>query len=254
MELIADLHIHTLVSTHASATLGEMMGQARKLGLRALAVTDHGVAMPDSPHSWYFHTLLRQPGLIDGDFLLLKGVEANAIRADGALDMEEGYLQALDWVIVSLHRNCIPYMGVEETTALWLHIAENPFVDMIGHAEQRQYPFEFDRVTKAFAANNKVVELNANSPVSRPGNEAETRELMLACKRNGTRIAVCSDAHSIYEVGNWGWAVELLREIDFPEERIINSSLERLADELARHGRPVAQTARELAAAENHQG
>lgn len=247
MQLIADLHTHTLVSSHAYSTMHEMVERAQQIGLRALAITDHGIAMPDSPHPWYFNTLVRQPALIWDDFLLLKGVEANVIRPDGALDMEEGFLRGLDWVIASLHKNCIPYMGREEVTNLWLRIAENPYVDMIGHAEQRQYDFEYDRVAKAFTANNKVVELNANSPVSRPGNEEYAKRLMLACKQNGTKIAVCSDAHSLFEVGSWSWALDLLDEIGFPEERVINSSLQRLADELEVHGRFVAKAARELA-------
>lgn len=248
MNLVADLHTHTLVSSHAYSTLQEMTTRARELGLAALAITDHGVAMPDSPHPWYFNTLVRQPSLLGEDFLLMKGVEANAIRGDGRLDMEEEVLRELDWVIVSLHKNCIPYMGFEETTDLWLRVAQNPLVDMIGHAEQRQYPFDYDRVARAFAESGKVVELNVNSPVSRPGNEANTRELMLACKRNGTQIAVCSDAHSLFEVGRWGWTLDLLEELDFPEERVVNSSMGRLAAVLEQHGRPVAALAKLLAA------
>ena len=42
-------------------------------------------------------------------------------------------------------------------------MAENPYVDIIGHSEQENYRYDYDLVTKAFARNHKVVELNGNS-------------------------------------------------------------------------------------------
>lgn len=247
IHLVADLHTHTLVSSHAFSTLNEMISRAQELGLCALAVTDHGLDMPDAPHPWYFSNLLNQPNFPKDRFLLLKGVEANAVGKRGVLDMEDELLKKLDWVIVSLHRKCVPYLSKAEATDLWLRVAENPSVDMIGHAEQRQYYFDYDRVTKAFTAAGKVVELNANSPVSRPGNEEYARELMLACKENGTQIAVNSDAHSLFDLANWNWALDLLAEIEFPSEQVVNSSMHRLAALLKEHGRPIAMQAEELA-------
>ena len=50
MKIIADTHTHTIASTHAYSTLLENVGYAKKAGLRAIAITDHGPAMPDAPH------------------------------------------------------------------------------------------------------------------------------------------------------------------------------------------------------------
>ena len=55
--IIADLHTHTLASTHAYSSLTEMVRAASERGLYAIAITDHGKAMPGSPRDWYF----RQP-------------------------------------------------------------------------------------------------------------------------------------------------------------------------------------------------
>lgn len=247
MKLVADLHTHTCVSTHAFSTMEEMAGQAHKLGLRALAVTDHAPGMPDSPHPWYFSGLLRLPDIVQGgELLLLKGVEANVLDTGGALDMEQKMLQKLDWVIVSIHGNLVDPLSCEEATQLWLNVAENPYVDMIGHSEQRQYLYDYDRVTKAFADKGKVVELNANSIVSRKGNQDNLRELALACKKNGTLVAVNSDAHSIYNLGNEAHVLKMLREIDFPQELVVNASLQRLQAVLQSHGRGIAQRAAEF--------
>lgn len=246
MKIIADLHTHTSVSTHALSTLNEMVAQAQVLGLKTIAITDHAPAMPDAPHPWYFNSLLRLPHTLPNGFLLLKGVEADVVDLQGTLDMDTHLLKKMDWVIVSMHQGCIAPMGFEQATALWLKIAENPLVDMIGHSEQEQFLYDYEYVTKAFAANNKVVEINANSPLVRPRNEENMRRLALACKNNGTKIAVNSDAHSIFGLGNADTVLPLLQEIDFPEELIINSSVRQLAEELERHGKPVASLVRQL--------
>ena len=49
MQMIADLHTHTLCATHAYNTFTEMAAAAKEIGYCALAVTDHAPAMPDSP-------------------------------------------------------------------------------------------------------------------------------------------------------------------------------------------------------------
>lgn len=237
----ADLHTHTVASTHAFSTMDEMIRMAMKLGYGALAVTDHAPAMPDAPHRWYFNNLTRQPDMIDDYFLFLKGVEANVVNHDGTLDLDPVKMAALDWVIASLHASCIETPDYGQATNLWLRVAENPLVDMIGHSEQACYLYDYDRVTKAFAANHKVVEMNANSAISRPGNEHNLRKLAFFCMKNGTKIAVNSDAHSIYEMNNQAHILAMLQEIKFPENHIINTSTELLIQELALHGKDIVK-------------
>ena len=241
MKLVADLHTHTLASSHAFSTLNEMVDRARSLGYKGMAVTDHAVTMPDSPHEWYFCNITSLPTVLEDGFLLLKGIEANVLDTDGRLDMDEDLFKRLDWVIASLHSKCIRPLNYEEATALWLNVAKNPYVDMIGHSEERRWQYDYDRVIPVFAQNNKVVELNANSPRVRTGNEENLRRLMLCCKRHGAKIALNSDAHSTYNLGELDWALALLEEIEFPEELVVNSSMQRLRKELELHGRPVAR-------------
>ena len=239
MNIALDLHTHTLVSTHAFSTMGEMIAQAKQLGLQGMAVTDHGIGTPDSPHEWHFSCLPRLPDILPDGFWLLKGVEANAMDAQGTLDMPEKIRKNLDWVIVSLHTALMPSLTFEEATALWLRVAETPYVDMIGHSEQKEFYYDYDLVTKAFAKHNKVVEFNANSPIARKGNEKNMRELAFFCKKNGAKVAVNSDAHSIYDLGNYENVLPILREVDFPEERVVNRSVPRFLEELKLHGRKI---------------
>ena len=47
--IIADLHTHTIASTHAYSTVTEMVQAAAAKGLYALAITDHARTMPGAP-------------------------------------------------------------------------------------------------------------------------------------------------------------------------------------------------------------
>ncbi len=243
MKIIADLHTHTNVSNHAFNTLTEMAGRAGELGLYALAVTDHAPSMPDSPHPWYFYNLKRLPEKVEGVWLL-KGAETNVRGVDGTLDFTPEELARLrfDWVIASIHSITVgaDRLTEDEATRLWLNVAENPYVDCIGHSESGAYRYDYDAVAKVFAEKGKVVEMNANSANVRPGNEQNMRELALACKRHGTLLAVNSDAHSIYQLGVFDTVLPMLEEIHFPLEQIVNSSREALLHVLQAHKKPIA--------------
>ena len=236
--IIADLHTHTLASSHAFNTVTEMARAAREMGYRALAITDHAPAMPDSPH--IFYNLLKLPDVMEG-IPVLKGAEANVLDTEGTLDLPVELRASMDWVIASIHGDCLPgALSVEQATHLWLKIAADPTVDMIGHSEQAEHVYDYERVARAFAEHHKVVELNGNSWAVRPQGAANMKALALACKKAGCPIAVNSDAHSIYHLqAGVGHLLSLLEEIDFPEELVINSSWQRLLRELELHNKPV---------------
>lgn len=243
MKIIADLHTHTLASNHAFSTLHEMITQAAALGHFAMAVTDHGPGMPDAPHPWYFYSLKLLPRNINGVWLL-RGAECSVRDCEGTLDFTPEELEAhqLDWVIASIHGDMLQgHPSYDDLTRLWLNVAQNPYVDMIGHSESRRYEYDYDLVTKVFAANNKVVEMNANSAVVRPGSEEHLKRLALACKKNGAKIAVNSDAHCLYSLGCVDPVLHMLQEIDFPQNRIINLTKESFLAHLHTRGKRIAQ-------------
>lgn len=237
MKLIADLHTHTTASGHAKASLPQMVARAKELGHRAIAITDHSVAMPGAANPWFYHDMPSLPNLWDDGFLLLKGIEANVVHPTGAMDLSQEMLEQFDWVIASLHVSCIWPITPQQVTQAWLGIAENPVVDMIGHAETKEFMFDYDLVTKAFAHHNKVVELNAGSALSRPGNEDNLRRLAQSCMQNGVYIAITTDAHTTEEMGSEEKVLQMVEEIGYPQERIINSSMQGLRDALARRGK-----------------
>lgn len=242
MQMIADLHTHTLSATHAFQTALEMAAAAEQLGYRVLALTDHAPAMPDAPHIWHFGNWSAMPRKI-GNVVMLYGAEVNVMDTKGGLDLPDRILAGQDWVVASIHSPCIPGLLTEkEATRLWLGVAENPYVDCIGHSEQQHYRYDYDLVTKAFAKNNKVVELNGNSFQVRKDGIPNMRALLKACLKNGCRIALDTDAHSLRQLQeNMAALFALVEEIDFPQELIVNASVKNLVEELKHHHRGCAQ-------------
>lgn len=242
MQMIADLHTHTLCATHAYNTFNEMAVAAKEIGYCALAVTDHAPAMPDAPHSWHFSNWSAMPHVIN-DVVMLYGAEANVMDTKGRLDMPESQLKDQDWVVASIHSSCVPgLLTRKEANRLWLAVAENPYVDIIGHSEQENYRYDYDLVTKAFAKNHKVVELNGNSFNVRKDGIPNMRALLAACLQSGCHIAVDSDAHSTHQLKHGLTALyAMLEEMDFPQELIVNATRENLVRELKLHKKPCAE-------------
>ena len=242
MQMIADLHTHTLCATHAFQTLNEMAAAAKAAGYCALAVTDHAPAMPDAPHIWHFANGSALPRTLEG-VAMLYGVEANVMDTKGSLDLPQGMLAVQDWVGASIHSPCMPgLLTRKEANRLWLGVAENPYVDCIGHSEQQNYRYDYDLVTKAFAKNRKVVELNAGSFAVRKDGIPNMRKLLEACLKNGCHIAVDSDAHSAWRLQTaLPPLYATLEELSFPQELIVNATRKNLVQELKLHGRRCAE-------------
>ena len=239
--MIADLHTHTLCASHAYHTAAEMAEAAKAEGYLAMALTDHGPAMPDAPHAWHFENWKAMPRTLAG-VAMLYGAEANVMDTKGGLDFSADKLRSLDWVVASIHSPCVPGSLTEkEATRLWLGVAENPYVDCIGHSEQPHYQYDYDLVTKAFARSHKVVEMNGNSFNVRRDGVPNMRRLLRACLQNGCRIALDSDAHSTHQL-HTGLAklYGLLDEVDFPQELVVNATRENLVETLKLHGKSCA--------------
>lgn len=228
ISLRADLHTHTISSGHAYGSVKEMIEGAAEKGLDLIAITDHAPAMPGSCQAIYFSNLGSIPRRVGG-VTVLRGVEANVLDRRGALDLPDRLLRRLDWVIASLHDNVLfPEPGASYTD-LYLALAENPLIDMIGHPDSPEFPFDAERVIPALGANGKIVELNEHHAFGlRPENRENARRIAALCARWGVSIAVNSDAHSPWNVGRTASAVAMLEEIGFPEELILNASAERV--------------------------
>lgn len=237
MKLIADTHTHTVASTHAYSTLQEMVHAAAQKGMFAIGITDHGYSMPGGPGAWYFSNLNAVPNRLE-DVWVLRGAEANVTDYRGTLDIPEGDLKKLDWVVASIHSCCMPE-GVQPTrelcTQLWLEVAKNPYVNVIGHSGSPEYAYDYERVIPEFGRQGKLVEINSHSFEVRATYIPNCLEIARLCMKYRVPIVVDSDAHFSTSVLDCSAALKMLEEIDFPEELVVNSSVERFSEHLRAH-------------------
>ncbi len=226
----ADTHTHTLASQHAYSTVMELVHEAKKKGLKGIAVTDHGPDLGDAPYAGHFHNLKSIPRLVDG-IVVLRGIEANLLDFDGRLDLDNRLLSTLDWVIVSIHGVCFTAGTKEDHTRAWMNVLQNPWVDVIGHSGQNDFEYDYESVIIEAGKRGKIIEINNHSFSGvRPGSEKNCPEIARLCKKHGVRIVVNSDTHFATQLGQLDTALKMLEEIDFPPELILNSSLEKLLE------------------------
>lgn len=226
MKIIADTHTHTIACQHAYSTVLENAAYAKKIGLKCIANTEHGPAIPGAPHFWYVSNQKSLPRYIE-DVLVLRGCEVNILDYEGSLDISDYELGKLDWVIASFHEPVIPSGTVEQHTKAYLRLAQNPHVDVIGHCGDERFRFDYEQGVKAFKEYGKIVEINSHSFDIRPGSDVNCREIALLCKKYSVPVVVSSDAHFCMDIGNLENSVKMLEEIDFPEELILNADWDR---------------------------
>jgi DNA polymerase (family 10) len=101
---------------------------------------------------------------LDG-FHIFKGIESDILN-DGALDYPDEILKKFDFVVASIHSNL--KMSGEKATARLIKAIENPYTTILGHPTGRlllsrsSYSIDHKKVIDACAANNVVIEVNAN--------------------------------------------------------------------------------------------
>lgn len=122
----------------------------------------------------------------------------------------------------------MPCGSIDQCTQAWLTVAKNPYLDIIGHSGTPQFAYHYEEVLPVFAENGKAVELNEHSFVARKSSLANCRRIAELCKQYEVPVVVDSDSHYHSYVGQFPNCVQMLKEIDFPPELIVNSSVERM--------------------------
>jgi DNA polymerase (family X) len=218
--LIDTPHIRGVVHNHTTwsdgvDSLAEFVAACKKKGFEYVVISDH------SKNAHYAGGLkpekvLRQFEAIDelnpkvAPFKVFKSIECD-ILVSGELDYEPDLLRQFDLVIISIHQQL--KMNEERATARLIKAIENPYTTMLGHMTGRQllirpgYPLDFKKVIDACAANNVVIEINAN-PYRL---DMDWSHIPYALQK-GVMISINPDAHSIHEIDNIKWGVSAARK------------------------------------------
>lgn len=230
MKYVLDAHTHTLASGHAYSTIREMAHAAAEKGLELLGITEHAPNMPGTCHSFYFENIKVVKRSMCGVELLL-GAELNILDFNGNIDLELRTLKKMDITIASLHIPCIKPGTKEENTAAYLNAMKNPYINIIGHPDDSRYPVNYKELVLGAKENGVLLELNNSSlrPNGARLNPLENDiEMLELCKKHGVPIVIGSDAHVDLDVGAYDQAEKLIEQLDFPEELVVNRSVEEI--------------------------
>jgi len=241
LKINSDLHTHTIAS-HGKGTMEANVRAAKNLGLKKIAITDHGPAH-------LFGIGIKNPQvLLDQkkearalakrwpQIQILVGAEANIISPEGELDLPEDILAQLDLVLVGLHPRVRPTSwGAAGDLILKNWLARFPrFQPQAMRANTQALICALDRyrvdfithpglhlridtlaLAKAAEARGVALELSAGHGAS--------REFVERVLETDVNLIISSDAHRPEDVGNFQKALALAEDFKIPKARILNA-------------------------------
>jgi len=225
-DLRGAFHNHTS-ATDGSNTLAEMAAAAQVLGWDYLGMADHSKSSRQA-NGMSEERLLAQVAEIKAlnasrrfKTRVFTGVECD-ILPDGSLDLEDGILAQLDYVVVSVHS---AFSQDEATmTKRIVRAVENPRATMLGHLTGRillareAYRVDASKVIDAAIANGVAIELNA-SPHRL---DMDWRHWRRAADR-GLECSINPDAHSTEGLWHVRAGVNAARKGWLTRENVVNA-------------------------------
>ena len=218
-----DLHSHSSFSRCGIHTIIEILEEAKRKGLKAQAITDHGPAKVDFIRSTFFNRLT-QP--VEG-IMLLKGMECNVMNIDGAIDLPSKFFRHCDVLLAGLHNNLtVDWDRDEATNALINTMKNNPWVDILTHPLNHDFDVDLRRLARTAYETGTALEFNNSKIVYGSVSEKDQCDFIRICREEGCLVAVNTDAHTLNELGDTKAMDTLLEKESFPEELVVNRNLE----------------------------
>ena len=234
MKTQLDVHTHTVASGHAYSSLQEMAQAAADKGLKILGITEHGPGIPGTCNPMYFRNMHCVPRQLYGIRLML-GAELNILNTNGDICLGEEHWRMLDLRIAGIHSLCWEGGTMEENTEGVVKAMRNPFMQIISHPGDGTAELDFERLMQVSKETHTLLEINNHSlapirhkEVARPNNLT----LLRMAKKYDTPIILGSDAHFSTMIAQYDNVMPLLKEVDFPDELIINYDVERFLNYL----------------------
>ena len=225
---VLDIHTHSIASGHAYGTIREMALAAKEIGLQLLGISEHGPGIQGTVNPFYYTNLEIIPRKIY-DVELVHGCEINVLNG-GKLSLEEDFIQYLDYALVGIHGLCYKNEGIEKNTENVIACMKHEKVFFVSHPDDSRMPLDYERLVKAAKEYHVALEVNNSSLrklYERVNCLENYREMLRLCEEYEVPIIVNTDAHEPSYVGKFELAYDLLDNLNFNEELILNTSVEK---------------------------
>jgi DNA polymerase (family 10) len=219
-------HNHTTESD-GDHTLDQMAAAAEQRGWEYLGISDHSKSsfqaggLDEARLAQQLEAIAALNASKKYRLRVLSGSEVDILK-DGTLDFADDVLAQLDFVVASVHN--LFTLDREAQTARIIKAIENEHVDMVGHLTGRllnkREPYDVDiaKVIDAAAANDTIIELNAN-----PWRlDLDWRWWRRAAEK-GVLCSINPDAHDVDQLDFMALGVRIARKGWLTPEQVLNT-------------------------------
>ena len=238
MKIFGDYHTHTIYS-HGKGTVRENVERARALGLREIAITDHGLNHIILGLKWWkvlkIVEEVKQLREEYKDIKILIGIESNIIGTRGRIDIKKEQFKVFDIILCGFHKPARPdrirdffgmYMRsylafiprgkrcLERNTRAFIEAVKANPIDVLTHINN-SVKVNCGEIAKVCAEFGTYLELSGRHQTF---SDKDYKDILAT----DVKLIVNSDAHSLENIGETYGIDELIAKYKIPLERIVN--------------------------------
>ncbi|MFI3166237.1 MAG: PHP domain-containing protein [Bacillota bacterium] len=238
--LFGDYHTHTPFS-HGKSTIEENVQVAESLGLKEIAITDHGFGhMAMGMKRRDVPKMKKQIAFCNEKYNVktLFGVEANIISRQGDVDFRSDEVGIFDVILCGYHKGvwgktwsefwkfiarnnynnmfrearCFDYIA--EYTKTYIEVIKKNTIDVLTHLNHDIYidPVEVAKCARDYGT---YVELNSKR-------QHFTDDILCEIANTGVEFIISSDAHHCKRVGDVDLAMTQVKRVGLDLKKIVN--------------------------------
>jgi putative hydrolase len=243
MKITSDYHIHSIYSKnkHGKSTIEEVVMTSVELGLKEIAITDHGPK--------HFLYGIKKNKIVEAknkvvemrakypQIKILFGVEANILSINGETDIDDGILNLCDIILCGYHSGVLfssfndlwnfyvmNFIGkfnksikakqIEKNTKAVIGALNKYKINILTHPGDK-IPVDINKVAYAAEKRKTLLEINNHH------NHLNSEEIKIAAKYD-VQFVINSDSHIKESIGACSNAIDAAKIAGLDLNRIIN--------------------------------
>lgn len=165
----------------------------------------------------------------DAEIPVFLGMEVNVVDLNGNIDVGGEVLDRLDVVLAGVHylrsSETLPEMVARDYFETVVNVVERQELDILAHPfwyheDLSSYLSKRDLESFAKVAAEQEVAIELSGKYRVP-----PKELLSLCDEKGVKFSFGTDAHAPEELGEVGWAVNMLKEVGANRESLLVEEL-----------------------------